>query len=343
MESFPAACHKDDAEVNLVQSTSGVELSNANVPNPSPAGLIPTYPKLRWKPRHKDVAMDKNSQKPLGSGNNASGNHGDQEGDKRTPHSRPDAQASQDTSKTRGQWRNGSLLSWRVRRDRDENAHAKALVFANPNNICYANAVIHMLYFANAQDGQLTGLGELNGLLTMATRLDRATNLVRDSAWSSIWQGWTRPTRQHDAAEFLQHLCQKIESVALRGGWEARRHDMGAYEVTDEQYTCPHVRLQLSRPFHVQDAMDNWRAQATMHAFTHLPHTLILQVGRFIQTDRGVKKSRQTLHLQRRLKVPAFSDHAGNITLVDYSLYGGVMRIGQVVTAGHYQAFLLPR
>ena len=40
--------------------------------------------------------------------------------------------------------------------------------------------------------------------------------------------------------------------------------------------------------------------------------------------------------------MPAFSDHAGNITHVDYSLCGGVLHVGQVVTAGHYQAFYFP-
>ena len=70
------------------------------------------------------------------------------------------------------------------------------------------------------------------------------------------------------SAEFLQHLCQKTECAALRGGWEARRHRGGACEVIDEQFTCPHVRLPMQRPFRIQEAVQQWHSQDATHAFT---------------------------------------------------------------------------
>ena len=141
---------------------------------------------------------------------------------------------------------------------------AYALAFVNPHNICYANAVLRMLHQAT-REGLITGLGDLNGSLMQATRSNQAVNIARDPAWSFVWPGWQRPTCQHDAAEFLQHLCQRRACAALQGGWEARRHGEGAYAVLDEQFTCPHIRLPMNRPFQIQEAIQQWRDQDGVH------------------------------------------------------------------------------
>ena len=96
-------------------------------------------------------------------------------------------------------------------------------------------------------------------------------------AWLAA--GGMQPTHQHDAAEFLQHLCQQTDCSALRGGCEARKHGDESYNVIDEQFTCPHLRLQLERPFQVQDAIMKWHQQDSVHAFTRPPAILILQVN----------------------------------------------------------------
>ena len=241
-----------------------------------------------------------------------------------------------------GKKTNGSLLSWRVMRETTSEPSARALSLHNPHNLCYANAVLHMLHYARSFAGQISGLGALCGALTQAARSNRATNIARDSAWSFIWNGWQRPTHQHDAAEFLQHLCQKTDCTALRGGWEARRHRGGAYEILDEQFTCPHIRLSLERPFHLQDAIDKWHQQECVHAFTRPPDTLILQVSCFLQTERGIRKTRQSFQLQKKVRIPIFTDHSGTVQHIDYEICGGVLHVGKVVTAGHYQTFYFP-
>ena len=219
---------------------------------------------------------------------------------------------------------------------------ARALSLHNPHNLCYANAVLHMLHYARSFAGQISGLGALCGALTQAARSNGETNIARDSAWSFIWNGWQRPTHQHDAVEFLQHLCQKTDCTALRGGWEARKHRGGAYEILDEQFTCPHIRLSLERPFHLQDAMDKWHQQECVHAFTRPPDTLILQVSCFLQTERGIRKTRQSFQLQKKVRIPIFTDHSGTVQHIDYEICGGVLHVGKVVTAGHHQTFYFP-
>ena len=75
------------------------------------------------------------------------------------------------------------------------------------------------------------------------------------------------------------------------------------------------------------------------NACTNAPELLILQIGRFLHTDKGIRKIRQSFQIQRHIEVPTFVDHAGSIEQTSYMLCGGVLRIGKVVTAGHYQAF----
>ena len=195
---------------------------------------------------------------------------------------------------------------------------------------------------ARSHDALISGLGEINGAIAQASRSNQHLNVARHPAWSFLWPGWQRPTRQHDAAEFLQHLCNRTDCAALKGGWEARRPQAGAYEILDEQFNCPHIRLMVQSPFRIQEAVTAWHAQDTPHALTRPPELLILQVGRFVQSASGVRKTRQMIEVHKHLTVPTFTGHAGDIAHTPYKLCGGVMHIGKVVKAGHYQAFYFP-
>ena len=53
-----------------------------------------------------------------------------------------------------------------------------------------------------------------------------------------------------------------------------------------------HIRLPMSRPFRIQEAIQQWHDQDGVHAFTILPELLVLQVSRFMQTDRGRRPDR---------------------------------------------------
>ena len=98
----------------------------------------------------------------------------------------------------------------------------------------------------------------------------------------------------------------------------------------------------MNRPFRIQEAIQQWHDQDGVHAFTLLPELLILQVSRFMHTDRGIRKTRQSFQLQCRINIPHFVDHAGSVEHATYHLRGGVLHVGQVVNAGHYQAFYFP-
>ena len=194
------------------------------------------------RPKHDLNNAPNNPRKSVkGKGSFSIGAHPTDEtaviaGSMRSPPPREVMQPNQAVPTT-GKKIRGSLLSWRVEGGTSSEPSARTLTLHNPHNLCYVNAVLHMLHYARSLVGQVSGLGSLSGALTQAARSSRAINIARDSAWSFIWPGWRRPTHQHDAGEFLQHLCQKTECTALRGGWEARKHRGGAYEILDEQFT----------------------------------------------------------------------------------------------------------
>ena len=220
-------------------------------------------------------------------------------GSTRTPPPQEIIPTNQSVS-AQGKKNTGSLLSWRIKGGTPSEPSARALTLHNPHNLCYANAVLHMLHFTRSLEGRISGLGALCGALAQAIRSNSATNIARDSAWSFMWNGWRRPTHQHDAAEFLQHLCQQTDCTTLRGGWEARKHRGGAYEILDEQFTCPHIRLHLERPFHIQTAIDAWHKQECVHAFTRTPDTLILQVAASFRLSGESGKLDKVLHCRKQ-------------------------------------------
>ena len=122
-------------------------------------------------------------------------------GSMRTPPPQEIIQTNQSIS-AQGKKNTGSLLSWRIKGSTPSEPSARALTLHNPHNLCYANAVIHMLHYTRSLEGRISGLGALCGAFEQATRSNSVTNIARDSAWSFMWHGWRRPTHQHDAAEF---------------------------------------------------------------------------------------------------------------------------------------------
>ena len=71
-----------------------------------------------------------------------------------------------------------------------------------------------------------------------------------------------------EMAQTSNAICTRTECLAMRGGWEARRPRRAAYEILDEQFTCPHFRLVLHRP----DAMQRWHNQEVLHALVQPPY-----------------------------------------------------------------------
>ena len=106
-----------------------------------------------------------------------------------------------------------------------------------------------------------------------------------------------------------------------------RKHRGRAYEVLMNSSHARMFDFRCKDHFQIQEAIQHWHSQDAMHAFTHAPDLLIRQISRFLHTDRGIRKTRQSFHIQRHIEVPAFVDHAGTVEQKSYTLCGGVLHI----------------
>ncbi|CAE7244932.1 unnamed protein product, partial [Symbiodinium sp. CCMP2456] len=120
---------------------------------------------------------------------------------------------------------------------------------------------------------QLLGQGApLNPLLPQEDScLVRGLRAESNLFWRAQMGGWRAPARQHDAAEFLQHLMSKLTLAAttLAVTWEARQPDDSHWLRTDGGQSVPWL-LQppyvaegtLPRPrVTVQQMIDEWHQQ----------------------------------------------------------------------------------
>ena len=121
--------------------------------------------------------------------------------------------------------------------------------------------------------------------------------------WVALTRGWSRPHNQHDAAEFLQFLCQGSLLVrsSLEIAWQARALQGIEWCTQDSGQSAPPL---LPSPGNVgedfecvvtaQSLLSKWHQQAELHAAVAPATILILQVCRFhFEADNQVVTKRR--------------------------------------------------
>ena len=223
-----------------------------------------------------------------------------------------------------------------------------ALVLHNTGNSCYQNAFVlswlWTLVHANAlQDGGYCdeGLGRGRGVVDalLSGTVDRLTRVF---AWSSVLLDWSRPQMQHDVGAFASHALAKLRSPFMCGEWQSRREDP-ALRVLD---TGPlHIPITMVIPdgsHTLQDCIEAWKLQHSIHALCSAPDMLVLQLGRFRQNaQRRFRKYRCVVMLPTHVQMPCFVDASERDTYsVSYKVMAGVYHLGTTMSSGHYRAFL---
>ena len=100
-------------------------------------------------------------------------------------------------------------------------------MLGNKGNYCYTNAVIRGLLHGACWLGGLESLfeGAMLGFLQGMLRSDGATHVWANLFWRAQMGNWRAPARQHDAAEFLQHMLGRltytVEKLAVVWGSQA--------------------------------------------------------------------------------------------------------------------------
>ena len=154
-----------------------------------------------------------------------------------------------------------------------------------------------------------------------------------------LFGGWSNPEIQHDVSEYLQHVFTKVQPRLFQGRWLARRNSEYGTEITDEGSTCCPIPLPLPGDGGMlQDAIDECHNQAAFYALQAAPTCLVLQMGRFLNTNAGLCKQRHRVSLDAtNFHVRVFADEKLATTQQEYAVSSIIFHLGQRVNTGHYR------
>ena len=212
--------------------------------------------------------------------------------------------------------------------------------FLGGRNQCYMNAPLYGVLYA----AQLTG------------QLHRMPTSLRDRTGPAQWAerllgfgllGWSAPHRQHDTAEFCDHVMPRIVGSINPGSWESRSITELGFRRYPQARNAQCLRLMLrSETFadsiDIQALINDWAAGSTAQAFTQAPHWICLQIPRFEYLAPGwAKKRRHPYLFPSLLKVPVFvAETSVDMRWDAYSVVAYVQHHGPQPNAGHYTAVL---
>ncbi len=213
------------------------------------------------------------------------------------------------------------------------------LKLVNPHNLCYLHAVIHLLSYVAAlvpseqgPQGMLTHA--VNAVMRHGNRPIRVLDLL---PWRVILQAWPHVSRQNDCSELLRYVLDRCRFPALHGHWEARLLQDARVQVTDSGASLIQLTLE---PEHatVQDCVDAWHGQHSVHALTDEVSHLVFVLARYARLEAGKNMQDIACEPTTTVSVPQFN---GDIQVIwrRFHLVGGIYHIGQTPQSGHYRAF----
>ena len=92
----------------------------------------------------------------------------------------------------------------------------------------------------------------------------------------------------------------------------------------------------------IQQMLDSWHRQTTVHAALQCPPSFVLQVGRFEfdTQSRYTRKQRYRIALDRVVELPIVGG-VGSIMRVKFELCAVAYHLGETPVSGHYKALVL--
>ena len=225
------------------------------------------------------------------------------------------------------------------------------LSLKNPSNLCYLNSTLIALVWTLLQ-------AQLHGILQKAlvpalsflaqvqtTRHATSTQVLNHLPLLTKLQAWNNLHIQHDVAELVAYLLPRLHQQGFQGSWEARCRTEDVIHVTDRGTALAPVILSLhaGEQLILQSMIDQWHAQASVHALTQQTPIVCLQIPRFIW-EAGVMRRdhRSLLGYQCLVHMPIFdSPDERTAHLAPYQVVAMQLHYGARPTSGHYRTAML--
>ena len=225
------------------------------------------------------------------------------------------------------------------------------LSLRNPTNLCYLNSTLIALAWTLLQ-------AQLHGTLHQALvpalsflaqvppgRHTTSTQVLNHLPLLTKLQAWSNLHVQHDVAELVTYLLPRLHQQGFQGSWEARCKVADITRVTDSGTTLAPVTLALhaGEQLILQSMIDQWHAQASVHALAQSTHIVCLQIPRFIW-EAGVMRPdhRPLLGYQCLVHMPIFNaPDVPHVHFAPYQVVAMQLHYGARPTAGHYRTAML--
>ena len=210
----------------------------------------------------------------------------------------------------------------------------------NPHNICYLNSVAQAMSWLGKLANAMTHCGgKASPALNIVLRSGKPY-LPECLSWRDILRTWHSLDSQHDASVFLAHLLEYADPTAFRGEWQARLIYPDMF-VDSGPLRVP-ILLEAQGPS-LQDSIDHWHRQHTVHALWQHCGAVVLQLKRYHNNAGMPQKDAGLVAVKPggTVRLPVFCSECGlEVETVAFTFVFAVFHLGDSVDTGHYQAAL---
>ena len=238
----------------------------------------------------------------------------------------------------------GHIAAWPAGGQHPESARVLQLRLNNRTNICYINSFVKAWLWTVCSAGHSDAHSFGNAVqawrdVLFAKKPQFAPCLP---SWRPILRHWQRVNSQHDVVEFAEHVFQYMQAPVMAGSWESRTLEGDAVRVWSSGSTNRALHIHLDdRPGQtLQMLVQGWSGQAMVHALTHVPNVLVLQIMRYHAAAAGPIKLDAPVMLDAQVTIPVFT-HGVHTSGVVFKLQAVIQHHGATTNAGHYTATLI--
>ena len=238
----------------------------------------------------------------------------------------------------------GHTAAWPAGGQHPESARVLQLRLNNRTNICYINSFVKAWLWTVCSAGHSEAHSFGNAVQAWRDVLfaKKPQFVPCLPSWRPILRHWQRVNSQHDVVEFAEHVFQYMQAPVMAGSWESRTLEGDAVRVWSSGSTNRALHIHLDdRPGQtVQMLVQGWSEQAMVHALTHVPKVLVLQIMRYHAAATGPIKLDVPILLDAQVTIPVFT-HDVHTSGVVFKLQAVIQHHGATTNAGHYTATLI--
>ena len=155
---------------------------------------------------------------------------------------------------------------------------------------------------------------------------------------------WPRLFAQHDAAEFMPHMLQRLRLPSIMGRWETRKLEEGRDLLRDEGSLSQAIPIAIQGQTSLADGVQAWHAQS----LTHAPAPLLRIDGPTtaqVSDQRGPVKRRSSIRKDLRpiidilhpIRMPQFRNSTDvEVSHSTFEVIALLLHRGNRINSGHY-------